>query len=158
MSLQQAESVSLSQKPIDAAGQSIFHIRFGLQRIVKNYYRTVPCIFFHVVEYFIRIYQLTIVTGYHIPHNYFIVTAQDEELRHSHMSVRRTKQARIDIFRSKSGIFQIPFRKSTYSLYMVESMITYTVTPVEYHLVYIGMLAYIIAYAEESSLNVIFIQ
>ena len=75
----------------------------------------------------------------------------------THVSVGRTEQVAFYIFGSLFHIRQIVLGPEADTLNMVESVIAYTMPPVQYHLVDVRMFADVVPDTEEGRLHAIFV-
>ena len=85
------------------------------------------------------------------------MSPESYHLWETHVSVGRTEQVAFYIFGSLFHIRQIVLGPEADTLNMVESVVAYTMSPVQYHLVDVRMFADVVPDTEEGRLHAIFV-
>ena len=119
---------------------------------------TVAYVAFYVIQYLFRAHSLTVVTGYEVPHNDTVMVAKSVILPESHVPMWRAEQVRVDNFVYPSGVGQIIRIGIFKAADVVESMVADAVSVFYHHPVFVRVFADIVAYHEEGSFNIVFLQ
>ena len=158
--LEYLEHIAFRFQKLDGTGESILQIpvvpRF--QRVVEGDDGTVAYIAFYVVQYLFRAHSLTVIAGYEIPHDDTVMVAKGVILPESHVPMWRAEQVRVDNFVYPSGVGQIIRIGIFKAADVVESMVADAVSVFYHHPVFVRVFADIVAYHEEGSFNIVFLQ
>ena len=115
-------------------------------------------VFVNLAQYLTAILLGIVVARHEVPHDDAVALAQCAVLPEAHDAVRRTEKVGGEVAVGLVDIGDVSLGALLESLEVVEGMVTYTVTTLNNHLVLIWMLAYIVAYHKESSLDLVFVQ
>ena len=158
--LEYLELIALRFQKLDGTGEGILQIpvvpRF--QSAVEGEDGTVAHVAFYVVQYLFRAHSLTVVAGYEIPHDDTVMVAKGVILPEPHVAVWRAEQVRVDNFVYPSGVGQIIRIGVFKAADVVEGMVADAVSVFYHHPVFVRVFADIVAYHEEGSFNIVFLQ
>jgi hypothetical protein len=112
----------------------------------------------HIIKDLFRCDARTVIAGYNVPHYYPVLLAKREHLAYAHVTVRRSEKRAVDIFCSYTDIVEIMGGTEANTLYVVECVVSNKVAFFDYHFVYVGIFANIIADAKECGFDAIIVE